>query len=1551
MNHNIENNEQIEPKKTKKTNRKVWFSLFWWIVGITNFILCLVIFFQLLFRYYTDEIVGRVLREVVELKSEELYSLTYDDIKLNFIVNYIKISNLKLSPNRQVYSRLETTNQSLNKLYEFRIEKVYIEGFNIGELYFKKTLKLKEFHISDLDITIEGDKQTTEANKEQAFKMSNLYFLISDYLKELRVENFTLEEGRFLYRYFKDSLENRNVDKEFQLKNITLAAKGFVIDSLSTESYPFQLENLKVNLGANKLTLNNDLTLAADTLSLATKAGYLYLKNLQLNSNTKGNAALELPYVYFKGVNFLKVYLEKNLEIDTLLISQPTINFSKKGSRPVRKSGQPTVSPDLYAPLSEYLFSLKLNHLLVDSASVTGNQLPQLNNVSARFHGILIDSLTKEKRRLVAYSDSIELSIANFEYALADSLHNLSWNELTYSTNAKLVTLTGFEVATNGDAKYLVSKKRVKQRTLLNTRIPKITLSAFDIWALLADRTIDLEAIRLNAPTFNIFSVKKEALIGSETQKINPENLYPLIEDNLQWLKAQRINIDNGKFHWEQQLSTDSTLKAGANEIDLLLDRFEISKNSYREITRLLQSQNMRVRLKNGYFELPDTSHRVELSSVQFALTDSVIEFSDVNIIPKYSQSELHNSDKTETYIKATIPQILVRSADLRTLILEQEGDFGFMRLIKPQVAIYKPVNPKDEDDFVDEEEEINTLPFLSSSQLRIDSGKVQLYSYGNGGVSKKFDLPAINTILNQFSTDSLGSTPAELIAASDLKFETQNYTLLLPDSIHQLNVRYLKLASTAKKLDLKDVLIAPRSNLLANGNTNYTLKIPKLSFIGLEVEQFVKDNRFIADTLIISSSDIETFIFTGNDTANTRLNWEELPRFLANSMQRYEVKTLLLEKSNFNIVIADTITKDLQRILIKEVSLKIDSFHISPKTQPSIFRPLYSSMTQLSLKSLEHINDKGTITFDSLYFSDNLPSKLMVSKLKVHSRYPLSKDKLLDFGNKPQYDFSLEKLTIDSLSLFELLVQNNLSIRKIELEKPALRLKTNGQSGGEKQGLIHTDSLRNLLTQVFDKVNLGKITISNGEAEIAVQSKRKQQPLAFYISKDGANQQERALALKPVVLLTHDKAKRIKIDTLRERNLLLKNLTRPNEKEVLKISLEGIQGDHYKISTDTFQVNRLANVLLHERISYSVRNLQADLPDTTFSIAAKDLYFDTNTETLELNQFKAAHHVKAQKLFQLKGVQTDWLSFNAQQLSFKGINLEEIFNKNIVNLQTIRADSLVGDIFRDKNVPFPEQNRPPMPQEALKMLPFTFSLDSLNLNNSTITYKEAAEKTAVDSSFTDDAITRTGQIQFRELNADFTGLTNDPLKLKNGAKAILNTEALLMGSGKLKAVFEFDLADPYNSYRFDGELDSMSLPQLNPMLEKLAYLQIRSGQARRLRFWVTANEDYAVGKMRFLYNNLSISLVDKTYEVGLHEYVFSLIANTFFIRTSNSRFFHFNKDGKIYAPKDPSRSVFNHWAKALLSGVRSSITSWQPKEGKEILKKWEKENRLRYKR
>jgi len=134
-------------------------------------------------------------------------------------------------------------------------------------------------------------------------------------------------------------------------------------------------------------------------------------------------------------------------------------------------------------------------------------------------------------------------------------------------------------------------------------------------------------------------------------------------------------------------------------------------------------------------------------------------------------------------------------------------------------------------------------------------------------------------------------------------------------------------------------------------------------------------------------------------------------------------------------------------------------------------------------------------------------------------------------------------------------------------------------------------------------------------------------------------------------------------------------------------------------------------------------------------------------------------------------------------------------------------------------------------------------------------------------------------------------------------------------------------------------------------MLEKLAYLQIRSGQARRLRFWVTANEDYAVGKMRFLYNNLSISLVDKTYEVGLHEYVFSLIANTFFIRTSNSRFFLFYKDGKIYAPKDPSRSVFNHWAKALLSGVRSSITSWQPKEGKEILKKWEKENRLRYKR
>lgn len=1551
MSLNEENTEQSgQPEQPKKSiNRKTWFSVFWWVVGIINTLLCFVIFFQLLFRYYTDEIVGKVLRDVVEIKSEGLYKLSYNDIKLDFIGNYIEINNLQLVPNQEIYTQLKLRSNTLNKLYQFKMDKVYIEGFNLGELYFQKTLRLNEFQISDFNIVVEGDKSTIETNKEQAFRMSNLFFLISGYLEELKVDNFFLSRGTFVYRYYGDSAKTRYVDRAFELRDIDLTAQGFLIDSLSTVEYPFQLDDFKLKLGYNKLKLSDEVEINIDSLELEAKEQFLVLNNLQLIRKDKSKTAFVIPNLNFKGLDFLKVYLDKELEIDTCLITTPSIKFQANQRNNDAQKSFNRMIPDLYEPLSKYLYSLKLQHLIVNSANVSAANLPKLEKVSLHLKGVHIDSLTHRQRRPIAYSDSISFKIEDFDYNLPDSIHRIAWDELSYSTNTKEAQLSGFTMKHSLQSRFLLNNKRLKQRTLLNINSPKLVLESLDAWQVLRDKSLALEALRLSFPSIQVYSAKEDTEVVAD-RTINPENLYPIIKGNLKWVKANRINIYKGKFYWQQYISADSIIKAGASGIDLYLNSFELAENTYLDTTRLFQSRNVLLSLQNGFLELPDTSHRVNMGALRFSLQDSILDLTEVSVIPKYTASELIASESKQVYVRANIPKIMLGRAALRQLIVDQEGDFGFLKLIKPKVTVYLPSEPNTTENEGESPNSLSSFSFLKGQQLRIDSGNVQVLTYDTEGVTKEIDLPKISTVINQLSFDSLNNTPRAILASAELNFSIDNYTLLLPDSVHQLTAKRLRLSSEEKTLNLKEVQIQPRSDANSINTTHATLKIPEIDFAGLEVERLIKDSQFVTDTLRISAPNIQTVFFSKKDKSEKSFNWEELPQQLTQSLNLVEVKTFLFEESDINFIFRDTVKHEAQEITIHKISLTIDSCHISPDTRPSIFRPLYSSGVEVSLKSFEHTSKSGTVTFDSLYFQDQIPSTIEIKDFELKSKYPVNSSNLLYFGDQPQYNVQLEKISVDSLNLFELLVQNNLFIRNIALHTPRVKIrsqqKSNTPNSKNEEKSFHTDSLKSLMGKVFNKIGLDRVKVINGEVDMMMPRRDKSQVLAYESTADSTFIKGDIISKTPVIVMTHDKDRKIQIDTIRSRRFRLTNISVPLNKKVLRIRGKRINGEHIDFSTDTLAINRVATSLLHDRINYTIEDINVDLPDTTFSISAKDLVFDTKSNSLTLNNVKAAHRITATELFTLKGEQTDWMDFGIKSLTFKGIDLDEITNQNKLNLSAIRVENLIGEVYRDTNWPFPKNNRPPMPQEALRKLPFHFTLDSLQLRNSTITYREEAEKIEIDTLATEVQKMRTGQIEFRNMQANLLGLTNDIEKLKKGAKAKLYTEALLMGSGKLSANFEFDLADPYNTYRFEGELDSMLLPQLNPMLEKVAYLQIRSGLARRLHFWVTANEEYAVGKMHFMYNNLSISLVDKTYSVGVHEYIFSLIANTFFIRTSNSRFFLFYKDGKIFAPKDPSRSVFNHWAKALLSGVRSSITSWQPKEGKDIIKEWEKENR-----
>jgi hypothetical protein len=228
--------------------------------------------------------------------------------------------------------------------------------------------------------------------------------------------------------------------------------------------------------------------------------------------------------------------------------------------------------------------------------------------------------------------------------------------------------------------------------------------------------------------------------------------------------------------------------------------------------------------------------------------------------------------------------------------------------------------------------------------------------------------------------------------------------------------------------------------------------------------------------------------------------------------------------------------------------------------------------------------------------------------------------------------------------------------------------------------------------------------------------------------------------------------------------------------------------------------------------------------------------------------------------------------------------------------------------------MPFDESRRPKMLQDLIKTLPYPVSIDSLILNNSNISY---SERTATGD--------REGEVRFSNIKLRLMPFTN--LKATNGAipNFSLNGLATIQDSCQVKVNMNYQMNDPANTFTVSGNLTPFNMHILNPVLEPLALVSIRSGKVNQFRFNFTADRTSANGQLFFGYDNLKISVLGMK-DGGTKEAKFaSFLANSLLLRGKNPRGKELLPD-EIVFHRDQKRSVLNYWWKSVFSGAKNTL-------------------------
>lgn len=319
---------------------------------------------------------------------------------------------------------------------------------------------------------------------------------------------------------------------------------------------------------------------------------------------------------------------------------------------------------------------------------------------------------------------------------------------------------------------------------------------------------------------------------------------------------------------------------------------------------------------------------------------------------------------------------------------------------------------------------------------------------------------------------------------------------------------------------------------------------------------------------------------------------------------------------------------------------------------------------------------------------------------------------------------------------------------------------------------------------------------------------------------------------------------------------------------------------------------------------------------DSLYTFLVVGINYSATSNTLTADSFAiqpnySEYDFTARHAFQTVRID-GWLS----PVSFHDFAAADFVKSKNLTCSYIEIGEIKLNAFRDKRKEFRHIDKPTF-QEMIYNYPGAMNIDSVGILSGNIVYTEHAEK-AVEK----------GSIRFAEVDATIFKMTNDTIYKTEKAYLELKVAALLMGKGKVDIALKSRIYDKQNSFAVNGSLSGMEASKLNPLIEKIASITITSGEINAMYFGFSANDTKATGHMKLLYEQLEVAFINKqTGETNAFiEQAKSLIANIVVIESNPMPGEEF-RPGIIDYERDPERFLFRYVVKALMTGMKTSVT------------------------
>jgi hypothetical protein len=1375
------------------------------------------------------------------------------------------------------------------------------------------------------------------------------------------------------------------------------------VEKKSKGKYELSFENLEINFSHWGIEISQVKFQPTDSI----------IRTLDQSNTNKQFYTFSTPNIRFGGLSLFQLVFRKKLELGEIRITQPELTIH--GKRSDSKENQNNLSSVLQElkPLVTKTFKsvkidrIELNNASFDFYSLLGDTRKWSNaeDISIGILNFYTDSILLPDINRLFNADDIYLKMNHYRNDLADSIHSLSAESVTYSLKKSHIEAKNIELKPINNEVSIHAK--------YNIFVPSLKITSSHIKEFYRNNSIPIDSLILSDAKIKFWPGQKR--VKSRLENIGQFDLYELIKDEFSSVSINNFRLNHAQLELFRN-SDDSTSQQELKNITINLNDFKLDSVSMQDTSRIFYARNIDFSASEYELTLGDNFHRIRVGNLDLSTKEKSVLVKNIQVYPIKTYK---NFLKQKNTIDASCDSVRLDLFNFKKAYHEQRFIFKRINIFNPEVRLTQKEDAKDP---VEPENSSFIYQLIStyakgiySGQVSVKNGKVQILN--QTGLIQTGNIEAnIKLFLSGFALDELSAKRTDrLFYANQIELNFSKYEMQLVDQLHKLTIDNFSLSTRNNQARLENLHLFPVSkenmeSMLRKYNRSelYEFTIPELSLKNADFHEAFFNKNLSMDTLSINSPRIYYENFALLKQEKPKAEFEDFYELLSSYLENIHIGNV--EIPDGTILLINHSKKDKTISLNNHFSLKLENTLVN-KDQLGMKKLLFSEFVKFSVRDhLIYLSDNVHVLKAGEIGFSTKRKEIFVTDARLYPE-PNSKDFSLIPWN---IQLTIPEIRIKGINMEEFYFDQKIDADNLLIRSPDIKLyqkqkRTNSKELKEisfplpkeiQSIAVRNISLNEGSLKVFSELGTKPVLLVQSDIQMAAQDILvKKNPAGGNPEFKKGNYTGKLIQFK---FTPKDKNQMFSVDELSfstsDRNIVASNLslkakTKSSKEDQFELtiptlSMNGLDMDkayrndqfffesivihkpsfqffsntkdsvrfnpfkvnlfpHFEGFSDVFaakavnvnnadiRVMKNGQKKLQEKLTFNLNNVRIDKNPTQGFMHSVDFSFKIpqisrqgkfyqyqigeTSYSSKTNRFTAKNiqlipKYSKGKYQQLVGFQSDYFSGKIDSIAIQQPNIRLWFEKEEIAGRYLSVNALNLNIYRDKRVPFDESRRPKMVQDLIKSIRYPFLIDSMALINSTFHYTEQPA--------TGDSC---GQIKISVIQAGVKPITNQKIASGTIPDFKFKGKALIMDSCLLNVNTNFQMNSPVNAFTIEGNVRPFNMHILNPVIEPLAMISLRSGHVDRFEFSFSGDRTNATGQLLFAYNDLKISVLEMKNGNAKEAKFASFLANSLMLKSKNPRGKELLPD-EISFVRDQKRSDINFWWKSVFSGVRNTL-------------------------